>query len=373
MIRKTCVKVIVVLILITVSVSGGCGSSGEVDIEDSYSYMGAASSNKMSVYIANDNIIHMFIPDENTDIILCNKADCIHESYNENSNSDPVCDAALNGELTDCCLPVLTEDNIYLFGKKNMSEGVVYRENLDGSGRVELYTLDYQVNTYSKVYVIGNYAYVEASIPIVEESESTGGTFTNKFQTVIIGVNLENGSVTELSPVSEEEKEYSNMYILGVTDTGIYIGYRNGIEEVGSRVYLYDIREDKTELLFDENELAGVMVVGTTEKALCVADNNTMEAYEISYKDKTRVSIYKPETSNIIYNVFHNRWIIGDMDKETSGYIDGDRLIILDNVAAIQAVLGDYIDVIEDDNARRVIYGDSVFSDKQDILLEIGQ
>lgn len=359
------------IVFLIVLMLSGCGSSGKVSIDDSYSYLGAAVGNKMSVYVSDDNLLHMYVPDGRDDIVLCNKADCTHEPYNESSNSDPVCDAALNDKLKDSCLPVITGEYIYLFGRENMLEGVVYRENLDGSGRVRVYTLNYQINIYSKVYVRDKYAYAEASIPVVEEEEKSGGTFTNKSQTVVVRINLETGEVTELSPVSELKHEYSNMYIIDVTDTDIYIGYRYGINDVYFRVYCYDIKEDKLAVMFDEKELTGMEIIGTMDKALCVADYTTKEAYEINYEDKERTSIYKPDTTDVIYNVYNKRWIISDMDSETSSYIDGDKCTQIDDVAAIPCTLGKYIDIMKEDNTRQVIYGDSIYTDNPKIMLEI--
>ena len=92
---------------------------------------------------------------------------------------------------------------------------------------------------------------------------------------------------------------------------------------------------------------------------------------QINYEDKERTSIYKPDTTDVIYNVYNKRWIISDMDSETSSYIDGDKCTQIDDVAAIPCTLGKYIDIMKEDNTRQVIYGDSIYTDNPKIMLEI--
>lgn len=353
-----------------ITILGACSSQDGTNINESYSRLGASVSDKVSVYVADDNLLHMYEPEGRDDIVLCNKAECIHKPYDERSNADPVCDAALNDKLNGFCLPVISGDHIYLFGKENLSEGVVYRENLDGSVRVRLYSINYQINIYSTVYVKDGYAYAEASIPIVENDDKIGGSFSNKSQTIIVKIELESGDVKEISPLSKIDDDISSMYILDVNDTGVYMGYRYGFEKESCKVLFYDIKADKTEELFDEKELEDMEVIGVTDKALCVADSNTKEAFEISLADRTKTGIYKPENNQVIYHIFRNRWIIGDMNKETSSYIEGDMSIVINDVVAVSCALGNYIDIGKSDNARQVIYGESIYSDKWDVVFE---
>lgn len=74
----------------------------------------------------------------NDKVYVCNKANCEHEPYDETSNPDPSCSAALN-EIVGVAQ---WGDSIYLIGNQYVDGAVenkvLYREDLDGSNRKKL-------------------------------------------------------------------------------------------------------------------------------------------------------------------------------------------------------------------------------------------
>ncbi len=76
----------------------------KLDHKESYLGMGGESmTGQISVYVGEDKLLHMYDPVQQENIVLCSKADCIHEPYDETANPDPACDAALNRELFVTC------------------------------------------------------------------------------------------------------------------------------------------------------------------------------------------------------------------------------------------------------------------------------
>ena len=73
---------------------------------------------------------YFLIQIKKSSIVLCNKSNCEHEPYDENTNPDPTCDAALNKDLFFNCVPVISGEYVYLFGQADLSKGVVYREKI---------------------------------------------------------------------------------------------------------------------------------------------------------------------------------------------------------------------------------------------------
>lgn len=67
--------------------------------ESLHSASGESVSCLASVFTTQDGLLHIFDPNQKSSIVLCNKSNCEHEPYDENTNPDPTCDAALNKDL----------------------------------------------------------------------------------------------------------------------------------------------------------------------------------------------------------------------------------------------------------------------------------
>lgn len=376
------IKVLVsILALIAILTTTGCendnGASQMPELEESFSSTGGESmSCQVSVYVGEDKLLHMYDPKQGDSIILCNKADCSHEPYDEQRNPDPTCEAALNKELFSSCVPVLSNNYLYLFGVENMSQGVVYRENLDGSGRTRMYSMDYQLGMGSSVYVKNNVAYAEANIPIVNE-DNLGGAGTNSSYSLMLQINLETGETKELSPIRKEK--FQGVSLLEIKGNQLYyvLSYRKlqGEEKDYSKtsqfcsVYGYDIKSGKQTKLFLEEDLTGLTPVGMTGSSLCVCNEKTGEAFEISLKDKSKKSIYLPPNKDVIYFVFNNQWIVGDMSKEQFSCLKDNELEVLPDIVSFSKTFGNYVEYYLKDGTCQVIYG-TLLSDKPIVVLE---
>lgn len=372
---------IAIVILLSLFLSTGCQSdkNNEMpELRESFRNMGGESITRLvSIYVGEDQLLHMYDSGQKTDIVLCNKADCSHGAYDEIKNADPSCNAALNKELFSSCVPIIAGSYIYLFGKTNMSQGVVYRENLDGSGRTRLYTINYQLEMGSSVYVKDNIAYAEANIPIVSD-DNMGGVGTNDSYSLMLRIDLETGKTKELSPVSKEK--FQSIQLLDKKKDKLYYSftYRTlrkqdkdySTAPVHCAVYEYDMKTEKQMLIFKEKELEGVTPVGLTEKSLCSFDRETGKAFEISLKDKRKNCIYQPSDHKVIYFVFNNQWIVGDMKNEHFFQLKDGKLEVLPDIVSFSKTFGNYAEFYRSDGVCQVVYGNSLFTDSREIIFE---
>lgn len=244
---------------------------------------------------------------KNPSIVLCNKSNCEHEPYDENTNPDPTCDAALNKDLFFNCVPVISGEYVYLFGQADLSKGVVYREKLDGSGRTKLYNLDYQVNVYNSVYVENGIAYAEAEIPIVKE-DNIGGAGSNSNYSVLLAINLESGETKEISDINKEK--FHGLLLLEKSGEKLY--YESTYRKLGkkdkdystakeySKVYEYNIKTGKQSQVCSEKDLEGCIVIGMIDQAVYVYNQETMEVFEVAIGSKKKKKIYKPDKTGCV-------------------------------------------------------------------------
>lgn len=372
---------IVIALLLVLSLLAGCQSDNNAEtpeLTESFRNMGGESITRaVSIYVGEDHLLHMYDSGQKTDIVLCNKADCSHEAYDEVKNADPSCNAALNKELFSSCIPVIAGRHIYLFGKADLSQGVIYRENLDGSGRTRLYTISYQLEMGSSVYVKDNTAYAEANIPIVNE-DNIGGAGTNDSYRLMLRIDLESGRTKELSPVRREK--FQGIQLLDKKGDKLYYSFtyrtlRKQDKDYTTApehcvVYEYNLQTEKQILVLGEKELAGMTPVGLTEHSLCAYDNETGTAFEISLKDKQKKRIYQPSNNKVIYFVFHNQWIVGDMEREQFFQLKDTKLELLPDIAGFTKTFGDYAELYRSDDVCQVVYGNSLFTDNREIIFE---
>ena len=278
----------------------GCGAEKSTEnkmkiTESLHSASGESVSCLASVFTTQDGLLHIFDPNQKSSIVLCNKSNCEHEPYDENTNPDPTCDAALNKDLFFNCVPVISGEYVYLFGQADLSKGVVYREKLDGSGRTKLYNLDYQVNVYNSVYVENGIAYAEAEIPIVKE-DNIGGAGSNSNYSVLLAINLESGETKEISDINKEK--FHGLLLLEKSGEKLY--YESTYRKLGkkdkdystakeySKVYEYNIKTGKQSQVCSEKDLEGCIVIGMIDQAVYVYNQETMEVFEVAIGSKRR-------------------------------------------------------------------------------------
>lgn len=73
----------------------GCGAEKSTEnkmkiTESLHSASGESVSCLASVFTTQDGLLHIFDPNQKSSIVLCNKSNCEHEPYDENTNPDPL-------------------------------------------------------------------------------------------------------------------------------------------------------------------------------------------------------------------------------------------------------------------------------------------
>ena len=119
--------------------------------------------------------------------------------------------------------------------------------------------------------------------------------------------------------------------------------------------------------------MAGLSPVGMTDRALCVLDTKTMEAFEISLADKQKTKVYEPSSEKVMYFVFQDRWIVGDTLAEQFSYLDQGKLVLLPGIVGFYNMMGDYVEYSLQDGSHQAVYGDSFFTDDREVILERGE
>lgn len=373
---KRIVYTYTVMVIAAMFLLAGCGES-EFNITDSYIGFGGESiSEKLSVYVE-DGLIHMYDAKSGQDMVLCSKADCNHEPYDEVSNPDPTCEAALNEQLYLMCTPVLCGRFIYLIGMEDLKQGVVYRENLDGSARERLYTFDYQVMRGDCVYVRDGKAIATTGVPIVTGDEMGGSGSNDRFK-VLLSMDFETGEIEAVSEIDRVNK-FQNINVLSYQDGLVYYEYYycklsddetdSGIVERFSGIYCYDCQSKETEKLFDEDELAGLSVAGVSKTSLCVWDEKTGNAYEIAFGSKEKKMVYESEGRSMSYYVLNGRWIAANLDSLRYYLVQDGNLTELSDVSSILGTDDRFIEYTADDSVRAALAED-FFKQNGNIVFE---
>lgn len=354
-----------VMVIASILLPTGCGES-EFNITDSYKGFGGESvSEKMSVY-TDDGLIHMYDAQSGQDMVLCSKANCNHEPYDETSNPDPTCEAALNEQLYLSCTPVLCGSFIYLIGAEDLNRGVVYRENLDGSARERLYTFDYLITRGDCIYVRDGKAIATAGVPVITDDEMGGSASNDSFK-VLLGMDFETGETEAISEI-DSVNAFQNINVLSFQDGRVYYKYSYqklpddktdySMAQRFSKIYCYDFQSKKTENLFDEDELTGLSVAGVSKTSLCVWDGNTGNAYEIAFDTKEKKTVYEPGERPVSYFVINGKWIAADLDSLCYYLVQEGGATELSDVSSVLGADDRFIEYTTADSIRAALAED---------------
>ena len=239
-----------------------------------YGVMGACTD-EGGVYVGEDALLHYYDKETASDVILCHKPDCKHEAYDSEVNPDPVCDAALNKDLSLTCIPFTNGEHVYLFGDKDVRRGVIYRERADGSEREQLCVTEYKCLENANGYIKGEKAYLVGNQPVVTE-EPMGGVGSNKCYYVLLEVDLTDGTCTPLSEI--RPYDFQGMALLGTYGEELYyyFSYRENDKDLDELVdakdmddiYALNMNTGEVSLRIPDEKLEGYIPRGIHEGAI---------------------------------------------------------------------------------------------------------
>lgn len=151
-------------------------------------------------------------------IVLCNQPNCTHQPYSWDKNPNPTCHAVLpNRDSFDAV--GMYNDHVYIFSGDALNHTIVYKENLDGSGRESIAEFDWEVYKFDRMVFKNNQALFIASQYMLDDE----GQPSQEQNLVVMSLDLDTGKTTELSEMRHDH--YGQMLNLKVYDDRLYYSY----------------------------------------------------------------------------------------------------------------------------------------------------
>lgn len=244
----------------------GKGGGTDVQYHDTMLYMGFASEDGI-YHLNSTGFLYFFDYATQKDVIVCNKPNCTHKIWYENTPDEQRCNAYLPDVLGGAGF--VQEDALYLFNTDlNTQTGSLVRSGLDRTGVKEV--ASFENNIVSPFVVDGQFLYMSGCSILTEKDEDGMEAPSGENETWLFRVNLNTGETTNLT---ERKKAYSSdLYIVGYYNGRIY--YKENLfetkydgtnyEEAGHRVdwYFYDIEEGKSERIYEDEAFQDAYLYG---------------------------------------------------------------------------------------------------------------
>lgn len=302
-------------------------------------YMGFASED--GIYHQNSTgFLYFFDYHTGQDVIVCNKPNCTHKIWYEDTPDEQRC----NGYLPDALggTGFVLDDSLYIFNVSLATQTTtIVRSGLDRTGQKEI--ASFENNVIRPFVVDGQFLYMSGCSILTEKDEDGMESPTGENEMWLFKVNLQTGEITSLT---ERKKAYSgDLYLVGFYDGKIY--YKESCfktkydgtnyEEAGHQVdwYFYDIEEGKSERIYENQLFQDAYLYG--DKLVSMSGKNVAaEVYEKGSEERRYGQI---------------EITVWDMDNGKSRpIVTADKLL-------------DYIDgkvfyIIEDGKSQRYYYYD---------------
>lgn len=244
--------------------------------------------NEHGILTVIDDVLWFHDFESENKIVLCNKPNCTHEPYSWDTNPEPTCNAVLpRGDLFDAV--GMYNNNVYIFSSDSLDHTLVYKENLDGSGREIIAEFDWKVYEFDHMIFKDNQAFFIASQSVLDEE---GQPLDQKRNLMVMSLDLDTGKTTELSELRHDH--HGQMGNLKVYDDKLYYYYiyyddemdwsdDDAIEKVDDYIhyFLYEVE-------FPTKQENIVMDLGNVEEGIFV-DMDEDNLYFLS-TDKTKVT-----------------------------------------------------------------------------------
>ncbi|MBD5550792.1 MAG: hypothetical protein HDQ96_06380 [Lachnospiraceae bacterium] len=191
------------------------------------------------------------------DVIVCNKPNCTHKAWYQDTPDEQRCNAYLPDALGGCGF--VLEDSLYMFNAVLATQtSSIVQSGLDRTGQKEIASFE---NTVILPFVVdGECLYMSGTAILTEKDEDGMESPTGENETWLFKLDLQTGEITNLT---ERKRAYSSdLYIVGFYNGKIY--YRESYfekkydgknyEEAKHQVdwYSYDISADKSEQIYED-------------------------------------------------------------------------------------------------------------------------
>lgn len=317
--RKYQVLLIVSLCLFIVSCSNQSEKTATHSIAMPMEQLGISEHGILTVL---DDVLWFHDFESGNKIVLCNQPNCTHQPYSWDKNPNPTCHAVLpNGGLFDAV--GMYNDHVYIFSGDALNHTIVYKENLDGSGRESIAEFDWKVYEFDLMIFKDNQAFFIAIQEIYDEEGSSSSQERNY---IVMNLDLDTGKTTELTEVKHDH--YGQMGDLKIYDDRLYYYYvyyddemdwsdENMIEKSGDymhySLYEVDLSSQQEKLVMDlGNAEEGVFTDMDEDHLYFVSSDNT-KVTSVSLKDLTSETLFEgvdislaPKVGNgLLYSQHH--------------------------------------------------------------------
>ncbi len=250
----------------------GSPAEAKTQYYDTILYQGFASGD--GIYHQNSTgFLYFFDYRTRQDVIVCNKPNCTHSIWYENTPDEQRCNAYLPSALGGAGF--VAEDFLYLFNVDlNTQTASLVRSGLDRTSEKEI--ARFENNIISPFVVDGQYLYLSGCAILMQKDEDGMEQPTGENEVWLFRVDLRTG---EMKKLTERKKGYgSDLHLAGMYNGRLY--YRESYfktrydgtnyKEAGHQVdwYSFDIQTGQAERIFEgeqfqeaylyKNKLAGM-------------------------------------------------------------------------------------------------------------------
>src|SRR5690625_3831340 len=298
-VRKIQALLMICLCLFLVSCSNKSEQTDHYSIAMPNDQMGISEHGILTVI---DDVLWFHDFESGNKIVLCNQPNCTHQPFSWDTNPEPTCNAVLpNGDLFDAV--GMYNNHVYIFSGDSLNHTIVYKENLDGSGRENVAEFDWEVYEFGQMIFKNNQAFFIASQSMLDEE---GQPLDQERSLVVMSLDLNTGKTTELSELRHDH--YGQMGNLKVYDDRIYYYYvyyddemdwldeeyaEKADEYIHYFLYEVDLSTKEEKLVTDLGNAAEGQFTDMDENNLYFLSADQSKVSSVSLKDLTSETLFE--------------------------------------------------------------------------------
>lgn len=209
--------------------------------------------------------LYFFDSHTRQDVIVCNKPNCAHKAWSEDTPDEQRC----NAYLAQSPMGFVLEDSLYIMNEDFLTQTItIIQSGLDRTGRKEVAQLE--GNATLSFVVKDHFLYTTGEFGLKEKDENGMEIPSGEFETWLLKVDLRNGEVTNLT---ERKKRFNGgILIAGVYGDRIYCteeyfekkydgtNYKEANHQ--TNWYTYEISTGKLESAFEDQSFENIYLYG---------------------------------------------------------------------------------------------------------------
>ncbi len=227
----------------------------------SFTRIGYNYSDKGVVTVGEDELMHFTDAVTKETTVVCDRANCQHEPYDENTNPDPICNGYTMGRSASGTVGtiLMAEENIYFWGAHENDQGElqdveIYRADLNGENKKKVATVP-DSTLYHFMNAASDGRYLVISYMVSHERDESGALMEpDRPEGGIIILDLRDYSVVD--DRTENMRVPTN---ISFTDQRIYVSGLCMTSDYSNSAMASLSEEELTQYL-EENEYTGMYI-----------------------------------------------------------------------------------------------------------------